>query len=169
MPPSGLDSDPRGPDKGRPSRPLWQLRISMPIPAPRSRPARIPTGLMRAPSLALLLAAFAALVLALPAAAQDLGSAPEAATDAPSRTLAFAERHMVSAANRYAADAGREILRAGGSAVDAAIAVQLVLNLVEPQSSGLGGGSFVFSWAAGTAEPPACEPRETAPASSTPD
>src|SRR4029077_13097445 len=152
MPPSGLDSDPRGPDKGRPSRPLWQQRLSMPIPAPRSRPARIPTGPMRAPALALLLTVFAALVLAHPAAAQDLGSAPEAATDSTSRTLAFAERHMVSAANRYAADAGREILRAGGSAVDGAIAVQLVLNLVEPQSSGLGGGAFVLYWDAGKSE-----------------
>jgi gamma-glutamyltranspeptidase / glutathione hydrolase len=141
----------------------------MPIPAPRSRPARIPTGPMRAPALALLLTVFAALVLAHPAAAQDLGSAPEAATDSTSRTLAFAERHMVSAANRYAADAGREILRAGGSAVDGAIAVQLVLNLVEPQSSGLGGGAFVLYWDAGKSELTTFDARETAPASATPD
>jgi gamma-glutamyltranspeptidase/glutathione hydrolase len=126
----------------------------------------VPTGLMRAPSLALLLAA---LVLGHPAAAQDLRSAPEAATDSSSQTLALAERHMVSAANRYAADAGREILRAGGSAVDAAIAVQLVLNLVEPQSSGLGGGAFVLYWDAGKSELTAFDARETAPASATPD
>ena len=54
------------------------------------------------------------------------------------RPLATASRHMVSAANRYASEAGREMLRAGGSATDAAIATQLVLALVEPQSSGLG-------------------------------
>ncbi|HSR72808.1 MAG TPA: gamma-glutamyltransferase, partial [Kiloniellales bacterium] len=51
-----------------------------------------------------------------------------------------AEQHMVVAANPLAAGAGREILRAGGSALDAAIATQMVLNLVEPQSSGIGGG-----------------------------
>ena len=53
---------------------------------------------------------------------------------------------MISAANPTAVDAGLEMLRAGGSAADAAIAVQLVLNLVEPQSSGLGGGAFILHW-----------------------
>ncbi len=53
---------------------------------------------------------------------------------------------MVAAANPLAAEAGRDILRAGGSAADAAIAVQLVLNLVEPQSSGIGGGAFLVHW-----------------------
>jgi hypothetical protein len=51
---------------------------------------------------------------------------------------------MVAAANPHAARAGIEILRAGGSALDAAIAVQMVLNLVEPQSSGIGGGAFLL-------------------------
>jgi gamma-glutamyltranspeptidase/glutathione hydrolase len=86
------------------------------------------------------------LVVLSRAPAQDFRSAPEAATDTSTHVLATAERHMVVAANRYAAEAGREILRAGGSAVDAAIAVQLVLNLVEPQSSGLGGGAFLLYW-----------------------
>ena len=53
---------------------------------------------------------------------------------------------MVAAANPLAARAGAEMLREGGSALDAAIAVQLVLNLVEPQSSGIGGGAFILHW-----------------------
>ena len=70
-----------------------------------------------------------------------------AATD-----LATAKSYMISAANPLAVEAGLEMLRAGGSAADAAIAVQLVLNLVEPQSSGLGGGAFILHWdAAGRA------------------
>ena len=55
---------------------------------------------------------------------------------------------MVVAANPHAANAGLDILRAGGSAVDAAIATQLVLNVVEPQSSGIGGGAFLLHFAA---------------------
>jgi gamma-glutamyltranspeptidase/glutathione hydrolase len=59
---------------------------------------------------------------------------------------AVASRHMAAAANPLATEAGLEILRAGGSAVDAAIAIQMVLTLVEPQSSGLGGGAFLLHW-----------------------
>ena len=55
-----------------------------------------------------------------------------------------AAQYMVAAANPHAARAGIEMLRAGGSALDAAIAVQMVLNLVEPQSSGIGGGAFLL-------------------------
>jgi len=101
--------------------------------------------------------------------AQDLRSAPEAATDTTAHVLATADRHMVVAANRYAAEAGREILRAGGSAADAAIAVQLVLNLVEPQSSGLGGGAFMLYWDTKKSELKDFDARETAPASARPD
>jgi len=85
------------------------------------------------------------------------------------KSFAPGERHMVSAANRYAAEAGREILRAGGSAIDAAIATQLVLNLVEPQSSGIGGGAFILYWDAASKSLKAYDGRETAPASAEPD
>jgi gamma-glutamyltranspeptidase/glutathione hydrolase len=75
-----------------------------------------------------------------------------------------AERQMVVTANRHASQAGLEMLRAGGSAVDAAIAAQLVLGLVEPQSSGLGGGAFMLHFAAGSGVLSAYDGRETAPA-----
>jgi gamma-glutamyltranspeptidase / glutathione hydrolase len=57
-----------------------------------------------------------------------------------------AQRFMVAAANPLATDAGYQVLKAGGSALDAAIAVQMVLTLVEPQSSGIGGGAFLLHW-----------------------
>ncbi len=78
-------------------------------------------------------------------------------------------RHMVAAANPYAAEAGRAILRAGGSAVDAAIAMQMVLNVVEPQSSGVGGGAFLLHHDARAGETAAYDGRETAPASASQD
>jgi len=113
----------------------------------------------------------AALVAIAPAQAQllDPRSAPEAATGSETHALTTAKRHMVSAANAIAAEAGREMLRAGGSAIDAAIAVQLVLNLVEPQSSGVGGGAFILYWDAAKGELKAYDGRETAPASARPD
>ena len=76
---------------------------------------------------------------------------------------------MISAANPPAVEAGLEMLRAGGSAADAAIAVQLVLNLVEPQSSGLGGGAFILHWDAAGRKLKGYDGRETAPAAATPD
>lgn len=94
---------------------------------------------------------------------------PEADTGQSAQSLARAERHMVSSANRYASEAGRELLRKGGSAVDAAIATQLVLGLVEPQSSGLGGGAFLLHWDATTKAVQTYDGRETAPAAARPD
>ncbi len=77
-----------------------------------------------------------------------------------------AERHMAAAANPLAAEAGREMLRQGGSAIDAAIAMQAVLTLVEPQSSGIGGGAFIMLWDGKQVH--AYDGRETAPAGATP-
>ena len=77
------------------------------------------------------------------------------------------ERQAVAAANPLAAEAGHQILRAGGNAIDAAIATQLVLNLVEPQSSGIGGGGFLLSWDG--EQLIAWDGRETAPAAATPE
>ena len=94
-------------------------------------------------------------------------------SDAQPAAPVEARTQLVVTANPHASAAGREILRAGGSAVDAAIAVQLVLTLVEPQSSGIGGGAFMLVYdapeegEAGTIA--AYEGRETAPAAATPD
>ncbi|MBT3358206.1 MAG: gamma-glutamyltransferase [Rhodospirillales bacterium] len=82
--------------------------------------------------------------------------------------MARAKKHMVAAANPLAAEAARQILRDGGSAVDAAIAAQMVLNLVEPQSSGIGGGGFMMHFAAESGDIAAYDGRETAPAGATP-
>lgn len=70
---------------------------------------------------------------------------------------------MVAAANPLAVEAGLEVLRQGGSALDAAVAVQSVLGLVEPQSSGLGGGAFLLHYDAATQTVTAFDGRETAP------
>lgn len=97
-------------------------------------------------------------------------SAPEAAsaTHAPRPAVRAAHR-MVVAANPLAAEAGAEILRAGGTSLDAAIAVQMVLNLVEPQSSGIGGGGFLLYFDAQDGGITAYDGRETAPAAATAD
>ena len=76
---------------------------------------------------------------------------------------AEAEGAMVVAANPLAAEAGREMLASGGSAADAAIAAQLVLNLVEPQSSGIGGGGFALHYSGEAGGIVAYDGRETAP------
>jgi len=76
------------------------------------------------------------------------------------------QRQAVAAANPLATEAGAQVLRAGGSAVDAAIAVQMVLTLVEPQSSGIGGGAFLLHFDGQRVQ--AFDGRETAPAAATP-
>jgi gamma-glutamyltranspeptidase / glutathione hydrolase len=77
--------------------------------------------------------------------------------------------YMVVTANPLASQAGCDVLRQGGSAVDAAVAVQAVLGLVEPQSSGLGGGAFMLHYNAKTKVVQAYDGREQAPAAATPD
>jgi gamma-glutamyltranspeptidase/glutathione hydrolase len=100
--------------------------------------------------------------------------APEAATPAlhlqaaDSRQPVRSKNWMVAAANPLAAQAGAEILRRGGSAADAAIAVQLVLGLVEPQSSGMGGGAFALYWDQAAQRLTTFDGRETAPRAATP-
>jgi len=100
------------------------------------------------------------------ASAPTLPSAPESAsgyrTDLRTR---HAEKYMAAAANPLAAEAGREMLRRGGSAIDAAIAMQAVLTLVEPQSSGIGGGALIVLWDGKSVR--TYDGRETAPAGAT--
>jgi len=76
---------------------------------------------------------------------------------------------MVAAAHPLATEAGVEMLEAGGSAIDAAIAIQAVLTLVEPQSSGIGGGAFLLHYASSSTSVQAYDGRETAPSAIKPD
>jgi gamma-glutamyltranspeptidase/glutathione hydrolase len=94
---------------------------------------------------------------------------PEGATGFAPKPLAKAKKQMVVAAHLLAAEAGLAILRKGGSAVDAGIATQMVLNLVEPQSSGIGGGGFILIWDAGSKSVTSIDGRETAPEATTPE
>src|SRR5438067_998874 len=130
----------------------------VPAPAPASPPA-LPPPETRAPP-------------AEPVAPEP-PSAPAAAP--PPRVLWFhrhprrAQAAWVAAANPLAVDAGLEILARGGKAVDAAVAVQAMLGLVEPQSSGIGGGAFLLYYDAGSRKLSALEGRERAPAGAQPD
>jgi len=93
-------------------------------------------------------------------------TSPQRPTSAGAAT---APRIFVAAANPLAAEAGMDVLRRGGSAVDAAIAIQAMLSLVEPQSSGIGGGAFMTYYDARTRRITVYDGRETAPAGATPD
>ncbi|MEP4197280.1 MAG: gamma-glutamyltransferase [Aliishimia sp.] len=127
-----------------------------------------------------------AFMLAVPAAAQQAADAvaPEAATQgdfaAISETVASSlalkaeskpvesQNWMVAAANPHAVQAGADVLRAGGTAADAMVAVQAMLGLVEPQSSGLGGGAFLVWYDAEKDELTTLDGREAAPLAATP-
>ena len=86
-----------------------------------------------------------------------------------STSLKAADQAMIAAANPHAARAGSDILKAGGSAIDAAIAAQMVLGLVEPQSSGIGGGGFLLHYNVTSGAIESFDGRETAPASASGD
>ena len=99
----------------------------------------------------------------------ERSSQPEAASGVAAAKEARGRLFMAVTANPLATDAAVEILSAGGTAADAAIAAQLVLNLVEPQSSGLGGGGFVLYHDAREQRLRAYDGRETAPAAARPE
>lgn len=113
-------------------------------------------------------------LLATPLAAQQTADAidPEAATaaraDKDAGRPVIAEDWMVAAANPLAVEAGAAVLAQGGTAADAMVAVQTVLGLVEPQSSGLGGGAFLVWYDADSGEVTTLDGRETAPQAATP-
>lgn len=85
------------------------------------------------------------------------------------REPVVAKEFMVAAANPLAVEAGVAVLARGGSALDAAVAVQMVLGLVEPQSSGIGGGAFLLHWSQNEKKLRSYDGRETAPATAAPD
>jgi gamma-glutamyltranspeptidase/glutathione hydrolase len=100
---------------------------------------------------------------------EGLSAEAQAAVDAKAAgEPVSAETWMVAAANPLAVEAGAEVLRNGGSAADAMVAVQAVLGLVEPQSSGLGGGAFLVWYDAESGEVTTLDGRETAPLAATP-
>ncbi len=116
--------------------------------------------------------ALAASLAAAPAFAQFVApqdAAPEAASGFTAKKAVHAKRYMIATANPHASAAGDEILKAGGSAVDAAIAAAIMLNLTEPQSSGIGGGAFIVSWDEGRKALTSFDGREKTPAAAQPD
>jgi gamma-glutamyltranspeptidase/glutathione hydrolase len=112
---------------------------------------------------AALLGAFAHVPVLAQQAVQDAAQkAPEIGTAYQDKPGWAAKKYMVAAANPLAVEAGYQMLKQGGAAIDAAIATQLVLTLVEPQSSGIGGGAFLMHYDGKQVQ--AFDGRETAPA-----
>ena len=110
------------------------------------------------------------LSLATPVLAQQREDRePEAATGRHEKQAFSSKTFMVVAANPYASWAGKNILVKGGNAIDAAVAIQAMLTLVEPQSSGIGGGAFILYWDNKAKKLIAVDGRETAPKAATPD
>jgi gamma-glutamyltranspeptidase/glutathione hydrolase len=89
--------------------------------------------------------------------------APEPASGLSPKRGVVAKRFLIAAAHPLAVKAGYDILRRGGTAIDAAVATQMVLNLVEPQSSGIGGGAFILHYSAAESKLATYDGRETAP------
>ncbi|MGC1173401.1 gamma-glutamyltransferase [Polaromonas sp.] len=122
---------------------------------------------LKRPAFRLLAAALAATLLAAgcataPPFAYSVPQQPEGGSGYTEKPGWATTKFAVAAANPLATDAGYQVLKAGGSAIDAAIAVQMVLTLVEPQSSGIGGGAFLLHASGSKVE--AFDGRETAPA-----
>lgn len=122
---------------------------------------------LKRPAFRLLAAALAATLLAAgcataPPFAYSVPQQPEGASGYTEKPGWATTKFAVAAASPLATDAGYQVLKAGGSAIDAAIAVQMVLTLVEPQSSGIGGGAFLLHSNGSKVE--AFDGRETAPA-----
>ena len=131
--------------------------------------SRFPIGTAAQGAVRLMIALVACVALTSAALAQRQLIEPEASASYADKPLATAKSYMISTANALASEAGRDMLRRGGSATDAAIAAQLVLGLVEPQSSGLGGGAFLVHWDNTEKSLETFDGRETAPASAKPD
>jgi len=129
-------------------------------------PGRLAPGRL-VPGRVVVFATIAAALSIAPAAARGPAQ-PEASSGFTERSAARARQFMAVTANPHASRAARDVLAAGGSAVDAAIAAQMVLTLVEPQSSGIGGGAFLLYYDAGTRTVRAFDGRETAPSAATP-
>jgi len=110
----------------------------------------------------------AAVICAAPTLAKQ-ASQPEQTYSVAETESVEATDFMVAAANPLAVEAGYDVLANGGTAADALVAVQLMLNLVEPQSSGIGGGAFLIYWDAGSETLTTLDGRETAPKSATPE
>ena len=110
-----------------------------------------------------------ALLLAIGFAILQQGSLTSTASAQSFVEAVITEKEMVVTANPLATEAGSNVLRRGGTAVDAMVAVQTALGLAEPQSSGLGGGAFVVYYDAKTVRLTTVDARETAPASATGD
>lgn len=93
---------------------------------------------------------------------------PEAATGYQHKRAVTGKDYMVVAAHPYASWVGKKIIKEGGSAIDAAVAIQAMLTLVEPQSSGIGGGTFILYWDNINKKLHTFDGRETAPSGVSP-
>jgi gamma-glutamyltranspeptidase/glutathione hydrolase len=114
------------------------------------------------------LAALSLVAISLAAGAQLRPSQPETPSGWNPKQLAHAKKYMVAAAHPLAVEAGLRMLERGGNAIDAMVATQLVLNLVEPSSSGIGGGAFLLFYDAKRRQLYAYDGREVAPSGATP-
>ncbi|MES2026322.1 MAG: gamma-glutamyltransferase [Pseudomonadota bacterium] len=117
--------------------------------------------MIKMPVIAVVLSALLAACSSAPVHKNYIPIEPEGSSGYTEKLGWVAKKYMVAAANPLAVDAGYQILKAGGSAVDAAIATQMVLGLVEPQSSGIGGGAFLLHYDGSRVK--AFDGRETAP------